>query len=290
MNFNQVQAVDRIIKYFQEEQWLGFLDDIRVGDTVRHAHIYIDSCLSPEDLGQIVEAYFQKMNLPIQRSLKHLPITPDMLNVYNIMPKGMCHFEFFLRYNPDTIIEPMPEKFSREHKNASTWDDRFMEKHYKQYAFKKITPEAEKDIRDYFWGDDFRYCYRMMIDEYRGLIHTHGLIETCYHPEELIPYAVESFREMNVEVQKAVSVVFCCAGKDIPKMVFLLGSPEVAVEIEWHYNPNVTIKAADPRFFRIADAGMYTKYLAARERLLLTKESISAVIASFDTDTSEVTI
>lgn len=281
MKFTQEEAVKAISEYFKAPQWVNFLDAISVGDSVRHAHIYIDSCLSPEGLGEIAEAYLEKKGIPIQRGLKYLPITPDMLNVYNIMPKGMCHFEFFLRYNPDVIIAPMPEKYSREHKNASTWDDAFMMEHYKQYKFREITPEVEKDIHDYFWGDDFRYCFRMMIDEYRGLIHSHGLIETSFNPEQLIPYAVESFKEMNVEVQKAVSVVFCCAGKDTPKMVFLLGSPEVSVEIEWHYNPNVTIKTCDPKFFRLADGKMYREYLAARDRLYLTKESINAVIDTF---------
>ena len=281
MKFSQEQAVQAVYEYFSSPHWLDFLKVLSRGQEVRHAHLYLDSCLTPAELGAVVEAYLEKHDIPIQRALKYLPITPDMLNVYNVMPKGMCHFELFLRYNPDVIIAPMPAKYSREKKNASFWDDAFMQDYYKQYDFKPITPAAEQDIRNYFWGNDFRYCYRMMIDEYRALIHSHGLIETSFHPEELILYAVESFRELGVTVQKAVSVVFHCAGKDLPKMVFLLGAPETSVEIEWHYNPNVTIKPVEPRLYRIADSDMMEHYIKARERLSLSAESVAKIISQF---------
>lgn len=278
MKWTQEQAVESVVCYFKSEHWLNFLEVLKKGEEIRHAHLYLDSCLTPGEMGAVVEGYFEKNGIPIQRSLKSLPITYDMLNVYNVMPRGMCHFEIFLRYNPDAIIGPMPPRYSREKQNASFWDDKFMEEFYKQYEFKKITPAAETEIKKYFYGDDFRYCYRMMIDEYRGLIHSHGLIETCYHPEELIPYAVSSFEEMGVKVHKAVSVVFNCGGKDIPKMVFLLGAPETSVEIEWHYNPNVVIKAADPRFYRLADSRMLNEYQLARERLVLEKNAIERIV------------
>ncbi len=280
MNHTQQQAAEQVTAYFRSAHWTDFLEVLKRGDEVRHAHIYLDSCLLPFELGEIIETYLKKRGIPIQRALKYLPITPDMLNIYNIMPKGMCHFEFFLRYNPDVILAPMPDKYSREGRSASHWDDEYMGKVYAQYNFNPINSAVEKDVLDYFRGDDFRYCYRMMIDEYRGLIHTHGLIETSFHPEELIPYAVRSYEEMGVKVQKALSVVFNCAGKDMPKMVFLLGAPETSVEIEWHYNPNLTIKAADPRFFRIADSQMLAAYQAARPRMALDRESVAAVIGS----------
>ena len=281
MNFTQDQAVQKVSNYFKSPHWVDFLEELKRGDAVRHAHIYVDSCLTPQEMGEVIEAYLEKKGIPIQRALKYLPITPDLLNVYNVMPKGMCHFELFLRYNAEEIITPMPAKYSREKKDASYWDNDYMKEVYKQYSFKSIDAAAEKDIKDYFYGNDFRYCYRMMIDEYRGIIHSHGLIETCFHPEELIPYAIASYNEMGVRVQKALSVVFHCAGKDLPKMVFLLGAPETSIEIEWHYNPNVTIKAVEPRFFRVADGQMLTTYQAARPRLSLSKESVAKIIASF---------
>ena len=281
MNFTQEQAIAKVSDYFSSSQFVDFVEELKRGDEVRHAHLYIDSCLSPVELGKVVEAYFEKKEIPIQRALKYLPIAPDLLNIYNVMPKGMCHFEFFLRYNEEEIIAPMPPEYSREKKNASFWDDAYMKKFYKQYSFKKISKDDKKEIKKYFFGDDFRYCYRMMIDEYRALIHSHGLIETSYHPEELIPYGVKSFEEMGVEVQKAVSVVFNCNGKDMPKMVFLLRAPETVVEVEWHYNPRIGIKPADPRFYRLADTGMFEKYNAARKRLVLSKSSIEKIVASF---------
>lgn len=281
MKFTQDQAVAQVAEYFKSEHWIGFLEVLKRGTEVRHAHIYLDSCLTPMELGPIIEAYFEKAGLPIQRAIKFLPIKADMLNVYNVTPKGMCHFEFFLRYNEDVVLAPMPAKYSREKKNASYWDDEFMQNYYKQYDFHDITPEAEEQIKAYFAGDDFRYCYRMMIDEYRGLIHSHGLVETSIHPEKLIPYAEAAFKELGVEVFRSVSVIFNSFGKEIPKIVFLLGAPEVSVEVEWHYNPNVAIKAVNPNFFRLADERMLHKYVAERPRLSLSPESIEKVIKSF---------
>ena len=60
MNFTQEQAIAKVSDYFSSSQFVDFVEELKRGDEVRHAHLYIDSCLSPVELGKVVEAYFEK--------------------------------------------------------------------------------------------------------------------------------------------------------------------------------------------------------------------------------------
>ena len=281
MPFSETEITTSLLSYFESAHWTSFVKELERGEEVRHAHIYVDSCLAPQGVGKIIEAYFAAAGRPLIRNIRYLPITPETLNIYNVTPQGMCHFEMFLHYNPEVILSPMPDEFSREGQQSSFWDDAHMENFYKDYDFQPITTQAEQKIKDYFYGPDFRYAYLMMTDDNRGLLHTHAVVETSIHPEQLIPYAVKSLEEMHAEVQKTVSVVFNCYKKDTPKMIFLLGKPEICVEVEWHYNPHVVIKAADPRLYRFIDEQMMREYSAAYPRIPVPAKSVTQVISKF---------
>lgn len=107
MQYSQERIASEVTSYFKSDHWKGFVETLSRGEVIRHAHIYLESLLNPFDLAIIIEEYFKKINLPLERGTKILPIKAELLNIYNIKPKGMAHFEFFLRYNPLTILAPM---------------------------------------------------------------------------------------------------------------------------------------------------------------------------------------
>jgi hypothetical protein len=70
-----------------------------------------------------------------------------------------------------------PEK-AREKATAFFWDDNFMHEYYKQYSFREVTERDIEIIKEYFRSDSWREAYRIMTDEYAGIIHSHALVET----------------------------------------------------------------------------------------------------------------
>jgi hypothetical protein len=105
----------------------------------------------------------------------------------------------------------------------------------------------------------------MLLDDFGGVIHTHALCETCLHPEQLMPLIEEHWARRGWLLSKSVSVVFNSYGLDIGKLVFLLKKPEIVVELEWHFNPEVTIRPASTPFFRIATAASLSGILRSRQ-------------------------
>jgi hypothetical protein len=51
---------------------------------------------------------------------------------------------------------------------------------------------------------------------------------------------------------------------DIGKLVYLLTKPQIVVELEWHFNPEVTIKAASIPYFRLATSSRLNELLQVR--------------------------
>lgn len=281
MEFSREQIVSSVVNYFKSDHWQSFMKELSRGLVVRHAHIYLSSCLNPFDLAKIIEAYFEGINLPVERAIRILPIKPELLNVYNIKPKGMAHFEFFLTYDSDVILAPASSENSREGTSMAFWDDDYMKEYFKKYKFREAGQIEIEQIKEYFKSREWKEVLYTMTDLYAGVIHSHGLIETSIHPEVLLPYAVKSLEEMGIKIGRALAVVYSCFGRDVGKLTFLLNSPEVVLELEWFYNPNVVIRPAIPNVFQIATEEMLEKFMAKYERINIAKDVQKEIISSF---------
>ena len=211
------------------------------GKEVRHAHAYADSILHPEPLLRIVEEYFKAHGLPLQRKIYLLPPANihGMTDIYNIHPKqDWGHCELILRYSQDQILAPMTTQAS---KSVEVWDDAFMEKHYAQYDFKtKLTSQDEKDIIAYFDSPEWKLQYNFMLGGTNR--HAHALVETSIHPEIIQEFAIKAIESRGWEVSKSVSVVYGNRGFNFGKITTLLSKPEIMLELEWAYNPKVSIR------------------------------------------------
>ena len=235
---------DAVVNYFNSEDWNELMQQMGRGAEVRHAHVYADSILHPEPLLKIVDEYFKAHGLPLQR--KTYLLTPGgmhgMTDIYNIHPKqDWGHCELIFRYSKDQIMTPMAARATREGKTVEVWDDAYMEKFYTKYNFKTtLTGQDEKDILSYFDSPAWKLHYNYMLGGTNR--HAHALVETSIHPEIIQEFAIKVLENRGWSVSKSVSIVYGWKGGEFGKITILLKKPEIMLELEWDYNPNVSLR------------------------------------------------
>lgn len=253
-----------LVKYFSGPHWAEFVHGLDAGPHIRHAHAYYNSMLAPKSVAYLLTRYFARFGRPLQRKIKILPVTEDFLNVYNVHATGQCHWEFFLHYKPDMLLEPDEAYGARAAHSTEFWDDAYMETYYRQFPFRDIGSVERADVETFLRGKGWNDNIYTLLDDFGGVIHTHALCETCLHPEQLKPLIEEHWARRGWRLGKSVSVVFNSFGMDIGKLVFLLEKPEIVVELEWHFNPEVTIRPASTPFFRVATAASLSGIMRSR--------------------------
>ena len=236
---------DAVVSYFESEDWNELMRQMARGKEVRHAHIYADSILHPEPMLKIVEEYFKSRGLPLQRKVYLLTPggTHAMTDIYNIHPRqDWGHCELIFRYSEDQILAPMSAGATRAGKTVEVWDEQYMEKFYKKYDFKtKLTSQDEKDILAYFDSPEWKLQYNFMLGGTNR--HAHSLVETSIHPEIIQEFAIKALENRGWEVSKSVSILYGWKGGEFGKLTILLKKPEIMLELEWDFNPNVSIKS-----------------------------------------------
>jgi len=271
---------DAVVSYFESDDWKELVKNMARGKEVRHAHIYADSILHPEPLLKIVEEYFKARGLPLQRKIYLL--TPGaihgMTDIYNIHPKpDWGHCELILRYSKDYVLAPMVAGATRTGKSVEVWDDEYMERHYAKYNFKtKLTSEEEKDLIGYFNSPEWELQYIFMMAGSNR--HTHSLVETSIHPELLNEYGVKAVEAKGFEVTKAVSIVYGLRNFDVGKITYLLRKPEVMFELEWDYNPNVSIRSGAQPLHHVTTLDTLKEAMSGCDYIRLDEEAVGKII------------
>jgi hypothetical protein len=131
-------------------------------------------------------------------------------------------------------------------------------------AFKPIGISERKDADNYFQSKAWNDNLLVLIVDFGGIIHSHALVESSLDPEQLIKIGEEHIRRKGLELIRSTSIVFNSYGMDIGKLVYLLTKPEIVVVPEWHFNPEVTIKAASIPYFRLATSSRLNELLQIR--------------------------
>lgn len=267
---------EKILEYFGSEEWNSAMEVLSRGRVaVRHAHIYADSILHPLDVTRLVHAYFEARGLPIERKIKLLSHGTGYTNVYYIQPKGMCHFEIFLRFTPETVLEPMPAAAARGGKSFEYWDPEYMEAYYRKFDFEPMGDAERKEVQQYFRSDDWKRIYAVMAYENERNVHSHCIVETRLHPEEILPIGQEAIEARGWKVDRGVSVVFGVNGMDQGKITYLVEKPEIVLELEWEFNPDVTIKPAVVPLARVTTTDMVARDTAGVPYLRLNEDDFA---------------
>lgn len=251
---------EKVVEYFNGPEWMKAVKSMAAGrDKVYHAHIYADSVLHPSSVSSIVEDYFAVQERPLERKLKLLSHGKGLTNVYYIQPRDMCHFEVFLRYDKDVVLVPTAGKHARSGRSYEDWGPEFMEKYYSRFEFREMNQHARDQVKDYFASPSWESIYRVMALDNERNVHSHCLVETSLHPEEILPIGAQAIERKGWMLDRGVSVVFGLNGYDQGKITYLVKSPELVLELEWEYNKDVVIKAVTDYPARITTTSMVEK-------------------------------
>ncbi len=235
---------EAVASYFETDSWKELMAQMARGKEVRHAHIYADSILHPGPLMKVVAGYFEAKGLPLQRKVYLLPPSSvyGMTDIYNIHPRqDMGHFELIMRYNQDQVLAPMPVEATPAGKIVEVWDEKYMATVYARYDFKtKLTAEEEKDLVAYFNSAAWKMQYNFILSAPNR--HIHSLVETSIHPEIIQEFAIKAMEARGWEMSRVCSIVYVIKGCDLGKITFLLKKPEIMIELEWDFNPDVSIR------------------------------------------------
>lgn len=283
--------VEGVIQYFKGEQWNDFVNNhlVHPDEDVYHAHIYADSSVHPDSLKKIMFAYWDSVGKPLTRRIDPVSPKPGQAGLHSVYPEGLAHFDFYVRYNGDAVLEPMPKdaKEAEHGENTLSWgkiyQDNFLAE--KKFQFKVVGPSEEKTIQNYFLGKHWKeILVNVLVPE---IVHCHANVEINFDPKILEIYACQALAKVGWTVERVVPCVYDVHGVYTGKIVFLLGNPEEVFDICWKYNPDVVIRRAregwvfpTPGFdnFMLAP---YEKVLADGDFYVMTDEEVSEVIASF---------
>ena len=269
---------DAVVGYFESADWTYLMNNLARGKEVRHAHIYTDSILDPRPMLKVIEGYFDAHGLPLQRKIFLLPQGHGMIDIYNIHPRqDMAHFEFFMRYSREQVLVPMGSAATRAGRTCQFWDDKFMKNHLAQYNFKTtLTSEDEKDLIGYFNSPEWKLQHLFMGDP--ESLHSHSMVETSIHPEIILEFGQKAIEAKGWELSKAVNVVFGVKGFDQGKITYLVRKPELVLELEWEFNPNISIVPATGPLVRKATTADLAPAMSGLEYLELDREAVQEII------------
>jgi hypothetical protein len=268
-------VTEKVIEFFKSEYWKENIEILGRGEDVYHAHVITDSILAPKPVASIIKAYFDIKGWPLQRRILIIPNGRGVADLYGIHPKGCGHFEVFLQYTDQTVLEPARDPF-RGKANVEYWDKAFMENYYRQFNFKEFGPVEEVKVRTYFKSKEWEMSYLIM-SAGRNL-HSHTLVKTSIHPEILLKYGVEAIEAKGWGMGRATSIVFGMNGLDRGKITYLVNKPAMILELEWDFDLATVIEPGPMPMYRIYNEDLLLKDTAHCNYFVLDDGQIEEVI------------
>lgn len=244
---------DGLVDYFQSDQWQKLMHILtQTDEEIYHIHLYVENKVDVESLNKLMEKYFRRKGLELDRKADILAPNIDVpLAIHNVHPHNpnrdmyTPHFDFFCRYNPDVILEASPS-LGEEGKNIIGWGKTSIDSFLKQFNFRSVGPREEHEILKYFQSSHWKKFLGLVTDS--SYDHVHANVEINFDPWILKLFAVNAFKEIGWKVDHAVSCIYKPPNY-LGKIVFLLGYPEKVHDIAWFYNPDVVIKPFEKKTF-----------------------------------------
>lgn len=289
------REVEGVIEYFRGEHWQNFIHNhlVHEKDDVYHAHIYTGTCIHPDPLRRIMAAFWEAEGLPLVRRMDPISPKPEVIAMHSVTPTDRPAFDFFMHYNPDIVLAPVPEADTAHNEqghNALSWGRDYQNDFLatKAHQFKVVGPGEDAKIRKFFLGKQWKECIDHVLDE--RIVHCHMNVEISFDPKILELFAREALAKMGWTVERAVPSVYEVKKVYTGKIIFLLGHPEEVFDICWTYNPDVTIRRAtkgwqtEEKGFDLFYVKRYYDEVEARKDdwYRMPDEEVGQVIASFN--------
>lgn len=304
------EITEGLVRYFKSDQWQKFMRMLtQTDDEMSHIHVYTENRVHPESLAKLLPAYHKLKGVDLDRGILFggSPGMGALLNVQPTDPKTgrfLANYELFWFYNPNVVLagaEIRPDMDLSGHPmyrevregNLYGWGKKYMDDYYKQFDFKYVGPNEEREIRRYFQSDHFKKWLRV-IEETAPHNHVHCNVEINFHPWILKMYACEALKELGLKIDWVVPNVFVVARAPsgyMGKLIFLCAHPEWQHDICWEYNPDVVIRPATKPFVGVRSAPDgdfsfdlnlrqdFEDMLAAGEYVTVTDEEIDEVMS-----------
>jgi hypothetical protein len=108
--------------------------------------------------------------------------------------------------------------------------------------------------------------------------HAHSLVETSIHPEIIQEFAIKAIETKGWEVSKSVSIVYGMRNFDFGKLTILVKKPEIMLELEWDYNPNVSIRAGAEPLIIVQTQETLTDCMSGLNYIKLDEPAVQEII------------
>ncbi|MDD9746810.1 MULTISPECIES: hypothetical protein [Marinovum] len=277
-----------VADYFASDHWTGFLADLE-GD-VWHSHIYADTCIHPDSLNAIFEAYFARRGQPLLRRIDYLTpsATAEVAALHNIHPDGLPHFDLFFRYKAGCTLAPMDHDRAQDGQNILHWGKAVLDEFHQQFPFKIVGVEEEAEIRRYFRSRHWKQTLNMIMDP--DIIHLHCNLVINFDPKILELIAREALAAQGWTIDKVVPNIFSVHGTYKGKLVFLGTHPERVYDIGWEFGADTLIAPADrhwsrddvPLGFDLCFTSEFDRLIASQDFIRLSDDEIASVVRTFD--------
>ena len=244
-------VIQGLIDFFNTDQWAELMRQLtQTDEELYHSHLFVKNTVHVDSLSQLFEGYFRAKGIPLDRRIDILHTGPNTLAVHNVHPHNpdrtlyTPHFDMFFQYEAGVVIKPSnPAEFGEGGKNIDTWGKSYMNEYYKQFDFKCVGPNEEREIQKWFdsrhWKKGLEFIVSPLYD------HVHLDVEISFDPWILKVLAIDALKKIGWTVDHVIPCVFKGAeGKYQGKMVFLGAYPEEVYDIAWSYNPDVVIQPA----------------------------------------------
>lgn len=234
---------EKVVDYFKSPEWNAIMDTMSRGhEDCLHSHIYLDSIIHPSSFLDVAYLYFEKLGLKMGRRVPITTLGPGHAVLYYLQPGNLNHFEFFLRFNDEIVVEPPTLPGGGKGLTFEYWDKAGMERHYKTFKAAPMDAEDERIVREFFRGEAWEQLVYLLAYQASSYGHAHCTVDTKYHPEDLLKLGVKAIEERGWKIGRAVSIVYPMNGYQQGKVSFLLQEPQIVLELEYNHNPDVTIR------------------------------------------------
>jgi hypothetical protein len=280
--------VDATIDYFRSEHWNNFCDfHLKNPDSeIWHGHIYVETSIHPDSLVPIIEGYFQGIGHELSRKIDFLTPGPEtgLGALHNIHPPPLPHFDFFFRYNANSVISPMDREKAEKGENALSWGKKFLDDFYRQFDFKSVGPAEEDEIRNYFKLRHWKQTLSFIMDP--DVIHVHCNLKINFDPKIIELISRDVLAQQGWTIDKVVPNVFNVKGEYRGKLVFLGSWPEKVYDIGWMYDPDVVIAPSlepwgrddCPPGFDLCFTSEFEQLIAADPYIRLEDSEVNSII------------
>ena len=241
-----LRVVEREVRsFFESDQWHRLLTALDQDWDCLHAHVYVESSLHPHDLAPIVKGYFNNRAYSLRRDLIFLSHGHGVTNIYNVHPSlEKAHFEIFMYYNSEVVIEPAGADTARGGTDLEVWDKNYMDSFFDQFSFADPTEEDITSVRTFYQGKEWWQGYNFMSEQ--GSLHCHVPVLSKLHPHVLAEIGAEEISRRGWTVDKTVTCVYGMKKREQIKTVFLCSDPQVVVELDYDYNADAVIEPRSP--------------------------------------------